>query len=87
MVRSIHYYHLLNIMSTAVYSIRIDERIRKIMEQMPDVDWQAEVKQSVERTVREKKKERMLAEAKELWKLQKNNEIGAAEMIREDRDA
>ena len=53
-------------MSTAVYSIRIDERIRKIMEQMPDVNWQAEVRQSVERTVREKKKERMLAEAKEL---------------------
>ena len=74
-------------MSTAVYSIRIDERIRKIMEQMPDVNWQAEVRQSVERTVREKKKERMLAEAKDLWKLQKNNEIGAAEMIREDRDA
>jgi hypothetical protein len=37
--------------------------------------------------VREKKKERILAEAQELWKHQESNVIGAAEMIREDRDA
>ena len=55
--------------------------------EMPDANWQAEVSQSVERKVRVKKKELMLAEAKELWRHQKNNEIGAAEMIRDDRDA
>jgi hypothetical protein len=41
----------------------------------------------VERIVREKKKQKLLAEAKELWEDQIPNKIGAAEMIREDRDA
>ena len=54
---------------------------------MSDVNWQGEIRQTVERMVREKKKERLLAEAQELWKHQKPNAIGAAEMIREDRDA
>jgi hypothetical protein len=52
-----------------------------------DINWQAEIKQSVERMIREKKKQRLLAEAQELWKRQKTNTVGAAEMIREDRDA
>lgn len=74
-------------MSTCVYSVRIEDRVRQIMDQMPDVNWQAEIKQMVERMVREKKKQRLLAEAKELWEHQKPNTIGAAEMIRVDRDA
>jgi hypothetical protein len=37
--------------------------------------------------VREKKKQKLLEEAKELWKDQIPNKVGAAEMIREDRDA
>jgi hypothetical protein len=74
-------------MSTAVYSVRIDDRVRRMMDEMSDVNWQGEIKQTVERMVREKKKERLLAEAQELWKHQEPNAIGAAEMIREDRDA
>lgn len=74
-------------MSTAVYSVRIEDRIRKMMDEMSDVNWQGEIKQTVERMVREKKKERLLAEAQELWEHQEPNAIGAAEMIREDRDA
>ncbi len=58
-----------------------------MMDEMPDINWQAEIKQSVERMVREKKKRRLLAAAEELWKNQRSNTIGAAEMIREDRDA
>jgi hypothetical protein len=54
---------------------------------MNDVNWQVEIRQSVERIVREKKKQKLLAEAKELWEDQIPNKIGAAEMIREDRDA
>jgi hypothetical protein len=57
------------------------------MDDMPDVNWQAEIRQMVESMVREKKKQRLLAEAQELWSRQKTNTIGAAEMIREDRDA
>jgi len=74
-------------MSTNVYSIRIDDRIRRMMDEMNDVNWQAEIRQSVERMGREKKKQKLLEEAKELWKDQIPNKVGAAEMIREDRDA
>ncbi len=76
-----------NIMATTVYSIRIDDRIRKMMEEMDEVNWQAEIRESVERIVREKKKQKLLKEAKELWEEQTPNKIGAAAMIREDRDA
>lgn len=75
------------LMSTTVYSIRLEERVRRMMDEMPDINWQAEIKQSVERMVREKNKRRLLAAAEELWKNQRSNTIGAAEMIREDRDA
>ena len=74
-------------MSTNVYSIRIDDRGRRMMDEMNDVNWQAEIRQSVERMVREKKKQKLLEEAKELWKDQIPNKVGAAEMIKEDRDA
>jgi len=74
-------------MSTEVYSIRLDDRVRRMMDDMPEVNWQAEIRHTVERMVREKKKQRLLAEAQELWKHQKPNRIGAVAMIREDRDA
>lgn len=74
-------------MATCVYSIRIEDRVRLMMDEMPDINWQAEIKQTVERVVREKKKQRLLAEARELWTHQKPNTVGAAEMIRADRDA
>jgi len=74
-------------MSTNVYSIRIDDRVRRMMDEMNDVNWQAEIRQSVERMVREKKKQKLLDEAKELWTDHIPNKVGAAEMIREDRDA
>ncbi len=74
-------------MPTNVYSIRMDDRVRRMMDEMNDVNWQAEIRQSVERMVREKKKNRLLEEAKELWKDQIPNKVGAAEMIRVDRDA
>ena len=75
------------IMSTCVYSIRLDDRVRHMMEEMSDVNWQAEIRQSVERMVREKKKHRFLAEAEGLRKKMKTIDISAAEMIREYRDA
>ena len=53
---------------------------------MSDVNWQVEIRQSVERMVR-KKKQKLLNEAKELRKDQIPNKVGAAEMIRMDRDA
>jgi hypothetical protein len=70
-----------------VYSIRIGEDVRRMMDELPDVNWQAEIRHMVERMVRERKKAKLLTEAQELWKRQTSNEIGAAAMIREDRDA
>ena len=58
-----------------------------MMEEMDDINWQAEIKQIVEKTIKERKKQRILARAQGRWKSQVPNERGAAEMIREDRDA
>ena len=74
-------------MSTAVYSIRLERDVRLIMDEMSDVDWQAEIRQMVETIVRDKKKKRLLARAEARWQEQVVNDKGAASMIREDRDA
>ena len=57
------------------------------MEEMDDINWQAEIKQIIEQTVKERKKQKILVRAEERWKSQIPNERGAAKMIREDRDA
>jgi hypothetical protein len=74
-------------MTTIVYSIRLEKEIRQMMEEMDDINWQTEIKQIVEKTIKEHKKQRILARAQGRWKDQVQNERGAAEMIREDRDA
>lgn len=74
-------------MSTAVYSIRLDNATRKAMDEMGDVNWQSEIRRMVEDLVREKKKQRYLANARELRQKMKTIGVSAAEMIREDRDA
>lgn len=74
-------------MSTTVYSIRLESNLHKMMDEMDDINWQAEIKQMVEKMIKERKKQRILARAQERWKDQVQNEIGAAVMIREDRDA
>jgi len=74
-------------MSTAVYSIRLESNVRRMMDEMGDVDWQAEIRQMVETIVRAKKKKRLLARAEARWQEQVTNDKGAALMIREDRDA
>ncbi len=85
--RCIYYYCKQIIMSTEVYSIRVSDSTRQAMEEMSDINWQAEIRQAVEKMVREKKKLRALARMQERWKDQIPNKIGAAAMIREDRDA
>jgi hypothetical protein len=58
-----------------------------MMEEMSDINWQAEIRQMVEELVRERRKQRILVKAQERRKQMKNIDLGAAEMIREDRDA
>ncbi|MGB7533387.1 MAG: hypothetical protein WA977_10510 [Halobacteriota archaeon] len=74
-------------MSTkTVYSIRVPVELRKMMEEMKEINWQEEIRRRVEELVKNKSKERLLAEAKEIRKGMKM-EVSAAELIREDRDA
>ncbi len=74
-------------MSTAVYSIRLESDVRRMMDEMSEVDWQAEIREMVESMVRDKKKKRLLDRAEARWKEQVDSAEGAASMIREDRDA
>ena len=74
-------------MSTkTVYSIRVPVELRKMMEEMKEINWQEEIRRRVEELVKNKSKERLLAEAKEIRKDMKAN-VSAAELIRDDRDA
>lgn len=74
-------------MSTkSVYSIRVPGEIRKMMEEMSDINWQEEIRRLVEELVRNKSKERLLAEAREMRK-EMRAEVSASRLIREDRDA
>jgi hypothetical protein len=58
-----------------------------MMDEMRDINWQSDIRQVIEEMVREKKREKLLAEARELRKGTKNIGISASELIREDRDA
>jgi len=69
-----------------VYSIRVPVELRKIMEEMKEINWQEEIRKVVEELVKNKSKERLLAEAKKIRKDMKV-EVSASELIREDRDA
>jgi hypothetical protein len=73
--------------TSSVYTIRIPKDVRKIMDEMKDVNWQSDIRQMVEDLVREKKRQTLLAEAHELRRGTKNIGISASELIREDRDA
>nr|QNO57194.1 hypothetical protein LOCNCDEO_00005 [Methanosarcinales archaeon ANME-1 ERB7] len=74
-------------MSTkTVYSIRVPVELRKTMEELKEINWQEEIRRLVEELVKNKSKERLLAEAKEIRKDMKAD-VSAAELIREDRDA
>ncbi len=73
-------------MPPTVYSIRIPQEIRKMMEEMKEINWQGEIRRVVEELVRNKKREKLLAEAKEIRKEMKIS-VSSAELIREDRDA
>ncbi|MCJ7443020.1 MAG: hypothetical protein MUO26_00550 [Methanotrichaceae archaeon] len=73
--------------STIVYSIRLHKDVRQMMDKMNDINWQAEIRDMVETVVREKNKQRILLRSKRRMEDMVENKIGAAAMIREDRDA
>jgi hypothetical protein len=74
-------------MSTkSVYSIRVPAGLRQLMKEMKGVNWQEEISRLVEELVKSKRKERLLADAKELRE-EMTVEVSAGKLIREDRDA
>lgn len=70
---------------TIVYSVRIPPNLRKMMEEMKEVNWQEEIRTKIEELVRDKNKQRLLAEAREV-RSEMTREISASELIRADRD-
>lgn len=58
-----------------------------MMDEMKDINWQSDIRQAVEELVREKRRDKLLSEARELRKATKNIGISASELIRVDRDA
>jgi len=58
-----------------------------MMDEMKDINWQSDIRQMIEELVREKKRQRLLAESDRLRERTKDIGIGASELIREDRDA
>jgi hypothetical protein len=73
--------------STSVYSIRIDSRVRKMIDEIPDRNLPEEIRSLIERAVRRKRKEQLLAQARERQQHILPDSIPAAQAIREDRDA
>jgi hypothetical protein len=73
--------------STHVYSIRLHKDVRQLMDEMDDINWQEEIRRLVETKVRETNKQRILLRAEKRLEKMVENKIGAAMMIREDRDA
>jgi hypothetical protein len=73
-------------MSTkSVYSIRIPNKYRKMMDDMKDVNWQEEMRAITIQLIQEKAKKRLLKESQEIRNQMKK--IDSAKLIREDRDA
>ena len=72
--------------STSVYCIRIDTRVRKMIEEMSDQNWQKEIRILIEQSVKKKRKEYLLSPARENQHTLITG-IPAAQAIREDRDA
>lgn len=72
-------------MTTSVYSIRIDPRVRKMMDELPGKELQEEIRALIENTVRMRRREQLLNRA---LKRQETKMPGmpAAQIIREARD-
>ena len=73
--------------ANSVYSIRIRTDVKRIMDEMTDVNWQLDIRKLVEEMVMEKKRQKLLAESDALRELTGDIGISASELIREDRDA
>jgi len=72
--------------TTSVYSIRIDARAKKIIDEIDDPSWQEEIRAIIEQSARKKRKVQLLASARQAHHSMRKGSP-AAESVREDRDA
>ena len=72
--------------STSVYSIRIDTRVRKMIEEMPELNCQQEIRALIEQSIKTKRKDYLLSKARENQHTLIPG-MTAEQAIREDRDA
>jgi hypothetical protein len=72
--------------TTSVYSIRIDSRVRKIIDELDDPTWQEEIRTLIERLARHKRKAEILARARDAHRMAGEGSPAAAS-IRADRNA
>lgn len=72
--------------STSVYSIRIDTRVRKMIEEMPNQDLQEEIRALIEQSVKKRRKDFLLSHARENMDTLITG-MPAVQAVREDRDA
>lgn len=72
--------------STSVYSVRIDTRVKKMIEEMPDQDLQDEIRTLIEHSVKKKRKDYLLSHARENMDTLIAG-MPAVQAVREDRDA
>jgi len=70
---------------SVVFSVRISQDLRNTMEEMKEVNWQEEIRNKIEELVRDKNKERILAEARSV-RAEMKGVVKASELIRADRD-
>jgi len=57
-----------------------------MIEEMKEINWEEEIRRAVEECVRNKNREKLLVEAKEIREDMKIS-VSSVELIREDRDA
>lgn len=73
------------LMATSVYSIRIDSRIREMIDELPGKECQEEIRALIENTVRNRSRDQLLERAqKRLDSISAG--MPAARIIREARD-
>jgi len=72
-------------MATSVYSVRIDSRVRKMIDELPGSGCQEEIRALIEDTVRKKRKEQVLARAQTRHESMSPG-TSAVRIIREARD-
>jgi hypothetical protein len=72
--------------TTSVYSIRIDSRVKKMLDELDDPTWQDELRTFIEQSIRRRRKAQLLARAREAHR-SLGEGTPAADLIREDRDA